>query len=220
MSTRDTRILADFTALCMYPECPICALVRRAELRTVQVYCAEGAGDELRRADIRASRGLCVHHGAILRDARDALAAAVTALDVITNLLRDLTAVQQAARWPKPRMKSPAPCPVCADMTRYNRAVCAGIAAWADDVAFQNVLATSHGICAPHFRHIANRSVLPDGFIEAQRTAWERVHAEVAEYIRKRDDRFKHEPDANEADAWRRAWFVITGSSASAADVP
>ncbi|MFM2309180.1 MAG: hypothetical protein RLY87_1301 [Chloroflexota bacterium] len=214
MTSRDTRILADFVALCAYPECPLCVLVQRAEVRTVQVFCAEGAGDEQRRADVRAARGLCVHHGAILRDARDALAAAVTALDVMTNLLRDLDAIQRAPRWPKPRIKTPEQCPVCAEVARYNRAVCAGIVAWAADETFQHALAHSHGICAPHLRTIAGGVVLPAAFYDAQRTAWQRVHADVAEYIRKRDDRYRHEPDAHEADAWRRAWKVIAGTFA------
>ena len=213
MTTRDTRILAEFRTLCAHPECPICAMVRHAEVRTLQVFCAEGAGDELRRADIRSARGLCVHHGAMLRDARDALAAAVTALDLMTNLLRDLDGLERAPRWPKPRINRPKKCPVCTEMTRYNLAVCAGVRAWCDDAQFQTVLAQSHGICAPHLRLLASQAVLPPGFIAAQRTAWERVRADVAEYIRKRDDRFRHEPDAHEADAWRRAWFVISGSS-------
>jgi hypothetical protein len=212
MTSRDTRILADFVALCEYPECPICALVRRAEVRTVQVFCAEGAGDEQRRADVRAARGLCAHHGSILRDARDALAAAVTALDVMTNVLRDLDTLKSAPRWPKPRFKIPAQCPVCVEMNHYNQAVCAGVIAWASDASFLAALSASHGICAPHIRFIADRMVLPSEFIDAQRSAWQRVHADVAEYIRKRDDRFRHEPDAHEADAWRRAWLVIAGT--------
>jgi hypothetical protein len=142
------------------------------------------------------------------------LAAAVTALDVMTNLLRDLDAIQRAPRWPKPRIKTPEQCPVCAEVARYNRAVCAGIVAWAADETFQHALAHSHGICAPHLRTIAGGVVLPAAFYDAQRTAWQRVHADVAEYIRKRDDRYRHEPDAHEADAWRRAWKVIAGTFA------
>lgn len=212
MTQRDTRILADFCELCTAPECPICALVRRAELRVLQTYCAEGAGDELRRADIRAARGLCGHHSTQLRDARDALAAAVTALDVMDNLLRDLDALD--TRWSLARqpMKKPARCPVCVDVARYSRSVCIGIAAWSDAPLLLAALATSHGICAPHLRDMSAHRSLPTLFVAAQRTAWTRVRDDVAEYIRKRDDRYRSEPDGIEADAWKRSWAVITGT--------
>lgn len=212
MTQRDIRILADFCDLCTAPECPICALVRRAELRTLQTYCAEGAGDEQRRADVRAARGLCGHHSAQLRDARDALAAAVTALDVMDNLLRDLQSLDGALPWGRKRLAAPERCPVCIDVARYDHSVCAGIIAWADEPRLHTALTASHGICGPHLRALASQKRLPKAFLLAQRTAWTRVRDEVAEYIRKRDDRFRREGDGIEADAWKRAWSLITGT--------
>ncbi|MFM2032532.1 MAG: hypothetical protein RLZZ297_1297 [Chloroflexota bacterium] len=211
MTSRDIRILADFCELCSQPECPICAFVRRAEHRTLQIYCAEGAGDEQRRADVRAARGLCGHHSHMLRDARDALAAAVTALDIMDNLLRDLTATNARSPWQR-RPNRPARCPVCVDVERYDRSVCAGIAAWADDERLCTALAASHGVCAPHLRTLATRGSLPPAFLDAQTTAWSRLRAEVAEYIRKRDDNYRREADGGEADAWKRAWCLISGT--------
>lgn len=211
MQDRDRRILLDFIDRCAQPGCPICALVSRAELRTLQVYCAEGAGDEIRRADVRAARGLCVRHSDQLQDARDAMAAAVTAFDVLTNLQRDLGNAPVTG-WRRTRMYKPLPCPVCRDVRRYDRAVCAGVIAWADQTELLTALAASNGICAPHLRWIRDNTTVPPAFIEAQATAWARLHAELAEFIRKRDDRFRHEGDADERDAWKRVWRIISGS--------
>lgn len=212
MHDRDRRILLDFVELCALPQCPICALVSKAELRTLQVYCAEGAGDEMRRADIRAARGLCVRHSDLLQNARDAMAAAVTAFDVLTNLQRDLQAVSQARWRRRSRMTKPLPCPVCADVRRYDRAVCAGVVAWADQPELTGALATSAGLCAPHLRWLVAHTNVPTAILDAQHVAWSRLHAELAEFIRKRDDRFRHEGDADERDAWKRAWRTIAGS--------
>lgn len=212
MTERDKRILLDFIDGCLLPRCPICTLVLRAEQRTLAVYCAEGAGDQQRRADVRAARGLCAAHGAQLRDARDAMAAAVTAYDVLTNLQRDLVAVQSNPRkWGRRGIAPPKPCPVCIDMQRYNRAVCAGIVAWSNDVLLHQALAASQGICGPHLRVISRQPSVADEFWAAQSQAWQRLHDELGEFIRKRDDRFRHERQAHEADAWKRAWHQISG---------
>jgi hypothetical protein len=212
VTERDKRILFDFVDACLLPRCPICTLVQRAEQRTLAVYCAEGAGDQQRRADVRAARGLCAPHGAQLRDAKDAMAAAVTAYDVLTNLQRDLVAVRSNPRtWGRRGIARPEPCPVCVDMQRYNRAVCAGIVAWSADLSLQQALANSHGICGPHLRTISRQAGVADEFWGAQSQAWQRLHDQLGEFIRKRDDRFRHERQAEEADAWKRAWHQISG---------
>ena len=212
MTERDKRILFDFVDACNRPECPICQLVTKAELRTVAVYCIEGSGDQERRAQVRAARGLCVHHGALLRDAKDAMAAAVTALDVLTNLMRDLPVLAQKQTIVR-RHYRPQKCPVCVDMHRYDAAVCAGIVAWQDDTDLQRALAQSQGICAVHLTRIATLGVVTQLFWDAQQQAWARLHAELAEFVRKRDDRFRHETHHSDADAWKRAWMQISGTS-------
>ena len=212
MTERDKRILFDFVDACQRPECPICQLVNKAEQRTVAVYCIEGSGDQARRAQVRAARGLCVHHGALLRDAKDAMAAAVTALDVMTNLLRDIPTLAHKQSLVH-RHYRPRRCPVCDDMQRYDTAVCAGVIAWQDDADLRAALAGSQGICATHLRRIAAAGGISQLFWDAQTQAWERLHAELAEFVRKRDDRFRHEALVSDADAWKRAWMQISGTS-------
>lgn len=209
---RDKRILFDFVDACATPECPICQLVRRAERRTVAVYCIEGSADQQRRAQVRAARGLCVHHGALLRDAKDAMAAAVTALDVMTNLLRDVPTLTNPPTMLR-RHTRPRPCPVCAEMRQYDHAVCAGVVAWHEDPDLLNALSHSQGICAPHVRYIAAHWRVSMPWWDAQRTAWMRIHAELEEFVRKRDDRFRHETHTSDADAWKRAWMQISGTA-------
>jgi hypothetical protein len=48
---------------------------------------------------------------------------------------------------------------------------------------------------------------------DAQRMAWMRIHDELAEFVRKRDDRFRHETHTTDADAWKRAWMQISGTA-------
>jgi len=217
VTDRDRRMLFDFIEACALPHCPICSIVAKAELRTLQIYCAEGAGDELRRADVRAARGLCVRHATQLQDARDAMAAAVTAYDVLSNLLRDLDAVLTTKKrtWTRKRMYVPNSCPVCTDVSRYTRAVCAGVSAWSDNSDLCHALQMSHGICAPHLRWMIEQTSPTSELLAAQQAAWSRLHAEVGEFVRKRDDRFRHEAQSTEGDAWKRAWRVINGATES-----
>jgi hypothetical protein len=212
VTERDKRILFDFVDACASPECPICQLVQRAERRTVAVYCIEGSADQQRRAQVRAARGLCAHHGELLRDAKDAMAAAVTALDVMTNLLRDMPALALPPTLIR-RHHRPRPCPVCAEMRQYDHAVCAGVVAWHDDPDLLAALAQSQGICAPHLRYMAAHWRMTTPWWDAQRTAWMRIHTELEEFVRKRDDRFRHEPHTSDADAWKRAWMQISGTA-------
>lgn len=212
MAERDRRILFDFVEACALPECPICQLVQRAERRTVAVYCIEGSGDQQRRAQVRDARGLCAHHGALLRDAKDAMAAAVTALDVMTNLLRDVPTLRHKQTLVH-RHRRPIECPVCTEMRSYDHAVCAGVVAWQHDQDLLNALASSQGVCAPHLRAIAAEWELADAWWDAQLRAWTRLHAELAEFVRKRDDRFRHEAHAADADAWKRSWIQISGTT-------
>jgi hypothetical protein len=212
VTERDKRILFDFVEACAVPECPICQLVRRAERRTVAVYCIEGSGDQQRRAQVRAARGLCAHHATLLRDAKDAMAAAVTALDVMTNLLRDLPHLTDKPHLFK-RHYRPRPCPVCAEMRQYDHAVCAGVVAWHEDPDLLVALRQSQGICAHHLRYIAAQWQMSLPWWDAQRTAWVRLHGELEEFVRKRDDRFRHETHTTDADAWKRAWMQISGTT-------
>jgi len=48
--------------------------------------------------------------------------------------------------------------------------------------------------------------------VNAQRRIWERLLAQLSEFIRKNDYRFRDEPVGEEGDAWLRAIAALAGA--------
>jgi hypothetical protein len=48
--------------------------------------------------------------------------------------------------------------------------------------------------------------------IEAQKEVWQRLSAELNEFIRKKDHRFQHESYGPEGDSWLRAIEAVVGA--------
>lgn len=72
----------------------------------------------------------------------------------------------------------------------------------------------SDGLCLSHFRSVveaAGPGKTLSELVSAQRDIWQRLDAELAEFIRKNDYRFAHEPIGEEGDAWRRALELLVG---------
>jgi hypothetical protein len=47
--------------------------------------------------------------------------------------------------------------------------------------------------------------------VEAQKAIWQRLSAELSEFIRKKDHRFQNESFGPEGDAWLRAIEAVVG---------
>jgi len=73
---------------------------------------------------------------------------------------------------------------------------------------------SSDGLCLPHFRQALAQvrdEVVFEALINAQRAIWERLAADLGEFIRKNDYRFRDEPLGEEGDAWLRAIAALAG---------
>ena len=72
----------------------------------------------------------------------------------------------------------------------------------------------SDGLCLDHFRQAlgqARSGSQAMALVDAQRSVWQRLLADLDEFIRKSDQRFRDEPFGEERDAWRRALAAISG---------
>jgi len=82
------------------------------------------------------------------------------------------------------------------------------------DGVFRDLFRKSGGLCLPHFRlallRVEDESAR-DLLVEVQRQKMGHLLAELAEYLRKHDYRYAHEPYGLEADAWIRAIALFTG---------
>jgi hypothetical protein len=208
-------------------ECAVCALLGRSLKRYLDGIAYEGVGDQRTRAVIRAARGFCPEHGRMFRAARDALGAAIVHRDVLSTLMRELTAAHHAppsiearlrrvVRRARPgAMLAPErPCPACEYLSEQEEVWIEGLVRHVADGMLVDALRDSAGLCLPHLRRALTSAADTQTFErlrEAQLAAWQRLAEELDEFIRKQDYRFQSEPGGPESDSWSRAIGLVSG---------
>jgi DNA-binding transcriptional MerR regulator len=76
--------------------------------------------------------------------------------------------------------------------------------------------AASHGFCLPHLQQILDHVEDPAALellLTLTHARLQAIDAELAEYIRKNDHRFNHEPWGSERDAWKRVIPLMGGDN-------
>ena len=195
--------------------CPICTLVQRSIERQMRAFFAEFVNDPTARAQFRKSRGFCIHHTPLILELGDALA--------ISILYADL-AERTHQGWRKGRKwrfiaggnntggQSWSPCHACAaEMeagVRYTEALAAGLEraeVWASVEAEER-------LCLDHVVGVMVRAkpAVALRFQELEAVRMERIQAELEEFIRKNDYRFRGEAWGKERDAWQRALLKLS----------
>ncbi len=207
--------------------CPLCVLVERAERKAVDLFLYDQVNDIAQREALRASRGLCQPHSAMLSRGRSALGVAIVSRDI----LRAMTAVLEDGAgeglgWLRQRLgggagaqiaariEPQAGCPMCAERPRIEAPLLLGLLQNIADPGFAAVFDESGGLCRVHLA-AALRAADPEAaraLAARQAALWRRLEAELDEFIRKHDYRFKTEEIAEaERDVWRRALHLSSG---------
>ncbi len=206
-------------------ECPLCAVLEEQERARVHWLAYEGLTDIGLRKKLRASKGFCRRHFRLLFDAAGGQ---IFNLAGVADVMRDLTgddleALQSSCGRRGRRgvkvvaaMRSRERCPLCEAASEANeRKLRAFLEALADE-AFRAVYAASPGLlCRPHLVQALTREPpepVADALLAKHAAALEVQRAELAEYLRKRDHRFAHEPKGEEQEAPRRAVSAFIGA--------
>jgi hypothetical protein len=219
------------------PGCPFCRLLSRSADRYLDAVLWEMVNDSDVRAELNQARGYCQQHSWMLVRAGAALGVAILTRDVIKTLLGvlatnriedvrspvlqglrrslDKGAVSRAPATLMAELSPQAPCPACAHSLSLEKDFVETLLAHLDGPgALAQAYRGSDGLCLPHFRQaLAQAASSTDArtLIAAQQVVWEQLHAELSEFIRKKDYRFRDEPFGDEKDAWRRALESIAG---------
>ncbi len=214
------------------PGCVLCELGLRAMRRYFATLADEGVGDQRVRAEIREAHGFCSVHGRMMRESRDALGTAIVHRDVLTTLTRQLSAaifhppsvgarLRHAIRGGRtlhgPTDDALVPqraCPGCLRWEIIDRLHSSEMAKRLIDGELFEAFRDSAGMCVPHLRRILRLMPDPASYErirDAQLAIWERLAAELDEFIRKQDYRFTHEPGGPESNSWARAVDLISG---------
>jgi Family of unknown function (DUF6062) len=88
--TNDPRTRDDLLDAMGKRACPLCVLVERIERKAVDLFLYDQVNDISRRDALRASRGLCLYHTAMLAEGRSALGVAIVSRDVLRAMTAEL----------------------------------------------------------------------------------------------------------------------------------
>jgi hypothetical protein len=239
--TNDPRTRDDLLEAMGKRACPICVLVQRIERKAVDLFLYDQVNDISRRDALRASRGLCLEHTAMLAEGRSALGVAIVSRDVLRAMTAELEtesnrkerrerkAVQdEQASQPfalfasfavktgsklATRVGPQAGCPMCAERPRVEAPLIGGLLRNFGDSAFAAAFEASGGLCRVHLASTlrAADAATARALAARQAAAWRRLEAELDEFIRKHDYRFQGEAIDAERDVWRRALRLTSG---------
>ncbi len=224
----DPRTRDDLLAAMRQPACPLCVLVERAERKAVDRFLYDQVNDIGRRDALRASRGLCPRHTAMLVEGRSALGVAIISRDILRTMTAELEAADgggAALGWLRQRMGAgagaqmatrigpQAGCPMCAERAVIEAPLIAGLLRNLGDESFVAAFEASAGLCRVHLEGALRTADAETARTLAARQAaiWRRLEADLDEFIRKHDYRFREEILAQERDVWRRALQIVSG---------
>lgn len=195
--------------------CPICTLVRRSVERQLRTFFAEFVNDPAARAQFRKSRGFCIHHTPLILELGDALAISILYADLAE---RTHQGWRRGRKWRiiaggnNTGGQSWSFCHACAaEMevgSRYTAALAAGLEraeVWASVEAEER-------LCLDHVVGVlcAAKPEAKRRFQELEESRLARIQAEMEEFIRKNDYRFRGEAWGTERDAWQRALLKLS----------
>jgi hypothetical protein len=188
--------------------CALCHLENRSVERYFSSVFHESVNDPGLREELLKSRGYCPRHARMMLRNGDAMGIAILYEDQVRLALSDY----QGGAAAKHRAGG-AICPACRKQADARSRYCSTLLEWLNDADVQEALERSGGFCVPHTRYLQERApaVDRDRLTDLLRRRLESLKAELGEFRRKNDYRFRHEGFGSEADSWRRAVWLLTG---------
>lgn len=215
--------------------CAFCALQLVAAEKYIDAMLWESVNDPRIRREVSAARGLCRIHAWLLVRHGSALSSAIIYQDVIRTAMRAVAAMPAGAGGLSLgqrlraffRRRAPANdalvdalrpqqlCPVCANAQVVDLHLSATVldALARSDVLLEKYRASA-GLCLHHFATLFAHTRTAEtraAIIDAQIAVWSVLDAELAEFIRKNDHRFRREGFGAERDSWERAMALTSG---------
>jgi len=208
------------------PGCPVCLLLKRCDVRTLDSLLYESVNDVFVRERIRRSLGFCNYHSGVLEKIPKttspdllsvggaALGIAIIYLDLVETLAEQLKSSPIVSSIRRSLTDSKAICPLCVGReeleTAYLRTVLLNI----HDPDFREKYSASDGLCARHMQKAFRLRELSHD--KEELASIEGAHLgllakDLREFVRKHDYRFSSEGFGKEADSWRRALRKISG---------
>lgn len=200
--------------------CPLCRLGRRAATRYIDTLNYEGVNDPGLRNTLRNAHGFCHRHAWEWTRMRGSpLGVAIVYQNLVRDLIETLEGREpvvtraRGRRRGKERLAAAEVCPACRFEEEAAQRYCLTLLAHLDEPGLADAYAQAGGLCLPHLRALlAEADDAQARTVEGWQLAiYRALHGELAEFIRKHDHRFSHEPFGAEKDAWTRAVASLAG---------
>jgi hypothetical protein len=228
----------DVIEACAGPGCPLCRLSNEAVDGYLDAILYESVNDPAVRDRLRQSLAYCnTHAWRLPGHGGAALGIAIVYRDMLAHVANNLggaryqpggllqragealgsarpaTATEAVVRELAPR----AECPACEHRDRMEEIVLTTTldAVHQGDESMQTALLASASMCLPHLRRALSRVRSQAAFEFLQRLGAQSMGAllaELDEFIRKNDYRFRGEGFGAEGDSWRRAIAMLAGA--------
>ena len=224
---------------CAEPGCPLCRLVEDQGFKFLVAGMHGTATDPDTRLKYRESMGFCNRHAWLLpyTSGGARLGIAIFYQDYVKQVEQtlararysasgglSLTRMQETLNRKKPTTATEAivkalqpqkPCPACEQEFKLETlALTTLVDFFPNDERLSNALKESDGLCVPHLRRaleLVRDEPTFTALVEMTREKLAKLSAELDEFIRKHDHRYKNEKFTEEGDSWQRAITQIIG---------
>ncbi len=239
MTGHKITVYHDLIATMAQPGCPVCQLVDRGVRQYVDIFFYENITNVQRRAEIRAARGYCSVHGAMLIGHSRMLGTAIIQHDIINDTLReinralpasepDATRARSRARNPLEDLAS-APmrnallnavkprrlCPLCEYERDQEQVFIRTLINELHEEPMREAFRRSAGLCLPHVQTALQMRGLSAGGLklamQIERDILQALKAELDDYLVKSNGSYDYEGMGAEADAPARATKAVSG---------
>ncbi len=208
--------------------CVVCSLVQRDVHRFLDSHLYEYVNTPETHAKMRSSRGLCATHSANLVEfGASVLGITILHAAIMDELLKTSAEPSRAsAAFGRLRgnsgstlankLEAEGQCMACAALERAEGQHTGTIAEYISDERMNAAYAASDGLCLPHFRQtlrLAPDSNRTDMLTSLQVPKWKALKAQLDMLAKKYDANHNDEAVGEEADSWRRALAMVSGSN-------
>jgi hypothetical protein len=204
------------------PGCVLCRLGHDVETRYIRDILYSKTTSIKTRGELREARGFCMAHARQLDEIGHALDLSIIYQDILMTLKEALekpSPRQALSRRGKRQLSGElAPkdgCPACVYRTSIEAVYAETIADHVAEPDFVAKMRVADPLCLVHFRRIMEELFDPElyrALRDVQTAHWDRLIAELGEFVRKHDHRFRHEAIGQEGTAWIRAIDAIVGT--------
>ena len=225
----------DVIEACADPGCPLCRVSLRWGGRFMAAILYEEVTDPHTRGRLKQSFGFCHDHAWQAADVGGTLLGMSIIyrglLGQIDKALAQAAPGSQKSWWKKlgggsgadpggvPGLSPADPCPACVYLTEMEETALVALtdALPGNQRLREGLSQPNGGLCLPHLRRALGLARNPEAFAflqESTRTRLATLEAEMDEFIRKYDHRFRKEEWGEERDSWQRAIRWVAGGVA------